>query len=94
MAYLKSINDKLHVVSENADGSESFYPVIAAWESFSGWYWFSIEIAYEDGGSNIHFGLVQGQDEELGYFSQADLESMPNKIWRIKECDLPHAGRR
>jgi len=94
MAYLKRIGDKLHIISENADGGETKYPVLAGWESFSGWYWFSIEIAHNDGGINTHFGLVQGQDTELGYFSQADLESMPHKIWRIKSCDLPYAGRR
>ena len=95
MAYLKNIDNRLFIISENADGGITKYPVIAAWESFSGWYWFSIEIAHEDdAGNNVHFGLVQGQDAELGYFSQADLESMPNKIWRIKQCDLPYAGRR
>jgi len=95
MAYLKAINNKLNIVSENADGNETFYPVLAGWESFSGWYWFSIEIAYRDeSGANMHFGLVQGQDEELGYFSQAELEAMPNQIWRIKDHDLIYAGRR
>ena len=94
MAYLKKIDGKLHVVSENADGGETLYPVLAGWESFSGWYWFSLEIAEQDDSDKIHFGLVQGQDQELGYFSQKELESMPNKIWRIKQHDLPYAGRR
>tara|TARA_R110002167_G_scaffold65864_2_gene186366 strand:+ start:561 stop:851 length:291 start_codon:yes stop_codon:yes gene_type:complete len=78
--------------------------VIKGWESFSGWYWFATEkdgtqdslmadgtVAYED---IIWFGYVQGIHDEWGYFAESDFKSMPNKIWEIKEIDLPHAGRR
>ena len=64
--------------------------VLKGWESFSGWYWFATELN-DDG---IHFGLVQGFENELGYFSEMELESMRNKVWEIKKIDLPHAGRR
>jgi len=83
--------------------------VLKAWESFSGWYWFGVEIAEtrapgKDGGGSmlndrevpdmIWFGLVQGFDEEWGYFSQAEIERAQPMTWRIKRQDLPFAGRR
>jgi hypothetical protein len=83
--------------------------VIKAWESFSGWYWFGFEIAEvrepgQDGGGSmidgcevpdvIWFGLVQGFEEELGYFSEAELKAAAPRVWQIKPQDLPYAGRR
>lgn len=66
--------------------------VIEGYESFSGWYWFITEKdAYGEG---IHLAYVQGTSDEWGSVSQAELDSMPGRIWKIKKCDLPHAGRR
>ena len=64
--------------------------VLKGWESFSGWYWFATELN-NDG---YHFGLVQGFEEELGYFSEDELKSLSPKVWAIKKIDLPYAGRR
>lgn len=64
--------------------------VLKGWESFSGWYWFATELN-NDG---YHFGLVQGFEQELGYFSEDELNSLSPKIWEINNIDLPHAGRR
>ena len=59
--------------------------VSRGWESFSGWYWFATEEADKqdsiiDGkvykNDTIWFGLVQGLEEEWGYFSQAEIESL------------------
>lgn len=63
--------------------------VLKGWESMSGWYWFATELN-DDG---VHFGFVQGFEEELGYFSEKELASIKT-IWPIKDIDLPHAGRR
>jgi len=83
--------------------------VLKAWESFSGWYFFGFEIAEtrtpgEVGGGSmidghevpdvIWFGLVQGFEEELGYFSEAELKAAGAMVWEIKPQDLPYAGRR
>ena len=79
--------------------------VLAGWESFSGWYWFGVEkTATQDSvlgndqvvlDDQIWFGFVQGLEEEWGYFSQGELESLGKyKVWRIKAVDLPYAGRR
>ena len=83
--------------------------VLKAWESFSGWYWFGTEkseerkIGSEGGGSMIDgrevedviwFGLVQGFEEEWGYFSEAEIRSLGNRAWPIKKVDLPYSGRR
>jgi len=83
--------------------------VLKGWESFSGWYWFGVEVAEErkisegsgsvlqDGSvmdDRIWFGFIQGFEEEWGYFSEAELLSMRGRVWPIKPQDLPHAGRR
>ncbi len=63
--------------------------VIKAYESFSGWYWFATEESYKQDSviegkvypnDTIFFGLVQGQEEEWGYFSKAELESLKPKV--------------
>ena len=77
--------------------------VLKGFESFSGWYWFATEEAYKqdsviDGrvykDDTIWHGLVQGQEEEWGYFSQAEIECLKPRTWEIKKADLPYAGRR
>ena len=77
--------------------------VLRGWESFSGWYWFATEEAYKqdsivDGivckDDIIYFGFVEGQFDEWGYFSKAELERLKPKIWEIKKQDLPYSGRR
>jgi hypothetical protein len=42
----------------------------------------------------IYFYFIQGFDEEWGYFSQAEIESLKPKTWEIKKCDLPYSERR
>ena len=77
--------------------------VLRGWESFSGWYWFGVEKAdkqdsvidgkiYQD--DIIWYGLVQGFEEEWGYFSQAEIESLKPKTWEIPKKNLPYSGRR
>ena len=77
--------------------------VIKAYESFSGWFWFTTEEAYKQDSlingkvhenDTIFFGFVQGQFDEWGYFSKAELESLKPKIWEIKKQDLVYSGRR
>jgi hypothetical protein len=77
--------------------------VLRAWESFNGWYWFGVEKVREqlsDFGEgrgipdSIWYGLVQGFEDEWGYFSQAEIESLKPKTWEISKKDLPYSGRR
>lgn len=77
--------------------------VLRGWESFSGWYWFATEKAYKqdsliDGkvykDDTIYFGLVQGLEEEWGYFSKAEIESLKPKTWEIPKKNLSYSGRR
>ena len=82
------------------------HKVIAGWESFSGWYWFAFEVDHVqdsdlgDGkeflGDKIYFGLVQGFEEELGYFAQSELEQMikAGHVWPIPKGNLSFSGRR
>ena len=100
MSELRTINGELYAGE---------HKVLRGWESFSGWYWFGVEVAEErrvaDGAGSvmpdgsvvddvIFFGYVQGFENEWGYFSEAELNSLPGQVWPIKECDLPYAGRR
>ena len=77
--------------------------VLRGWESYSGWYWFAVEKVqtqdsvidgkvYKD--DQIWFGLVQGMEEEWGDFSQAEIESLAPKTWKIPKKNLPWSGRR
>ena len=101
MAELKSDGKSLFI-----DGKK----VLKGWESFSGWYWFATEKSEErkagdpnGGGSMINgkevddviwFGLVQGFEQEWGYFSEAEIKSLGPKAWPIPACNLPFSGRR
>ena len=91
-----------------AKGSDLFidgHKVIKGYESYSGWYWFAFELDHvqdSDMGNGqvilqdkIYFGLVQGQEEELGYFSEGEILALGKyKVWEIKKKDLPFSGRR
>ena len=74
--------------------------VIKGWETFNGWYWFAVEkvrdqISIIDGKEvpdTIWYGLVQGFEDEWGYFSEAEIKMAGG--WEINKKDLPFAGRR
>ena len=84
--------------------------VLKGWESFSGMYWFALEKIQEqdsymgelpDGtddiakGDTIWNGLVQGPyGNSFGDFSQAELERMRGKVWKIPQKNLSYSGRR
>lgn len=78
--------------------------VIKGYESFSGWHWFATEDTgtekrvLPDGrevpNDTIYFGFVQGNEEEWGYFSKAELKSLKGKVWEIPKRGLPYSGRR
>jgi hypothetical protein len=94
MAKLESKNGDLFI-----DGKK----VLRGWESYTGWYWFATEKDCEQdsviGGEvvekdTIWFGLVQGQNEEWGYFSQGELEQLSPKLWETPKRNLSWSGRR
>ena len=77
--------------------------VIRGWESFSGWYWFAISIDHkqtsviegkEYPNDIIYYGFVQGDFEEWGCFSLAELESSHPLVWEIPKENLHFSGRR
>jgi hypothetical protein len=94
MSKFESKNGKLFI-----DGKEVF----RGWESWNGWYWFATEKVCEqdsviDGeiveNDTIWYGLVQGQFEEWGDFSQTEIERLSPKVWKIPAKNLPWSGRR
>ena len=81
--------------------------VLKGWESFSGCYWFGIEVDHTQDSvisfdpevvvmdDKIWFGFVQGLEEEWGYFSQWEIEALGKmKVWEIPKANLPISGRR
>ena len=79
--------------------------VIKGFESFSGWYWFAFDLDHvqdSDMGNGvvipkdkIFYGLVQGFEEELGYFSEGEIMSLgKSQVWEIPKKNLPFSGRR
>lgn len=95
MALFESKEGKLYV-----DGKK----VLKGWESWNGWYWFALEdhgeAEYVLEGRTVkgreYFGIVQGFEEEYGYFTTAEMDPLikQGKVWEIKRGDLPYAGRR
>lgn len=94
MSKFESKNGSLYI-----DGKK----VLRGWESYSGWYWFATEKDCEQDsilngkvieGDIIWFGLVQGQYEEWGYFSEGELKGLSPKVWEIPQRNLPWSGRR
>lgn len=90
----KTKNDDLYIDNKK---------VLRGWESWNGLYWFATEEAYKqdsviDGKTykddTIYYGFVQGQFDEWGYFSQAEVESLKPRVWEIPKKDLPCSGRR
>ena len=61
------------------DGKVNGKPIIRAWESFTGWYWFAVE---KDEGST-YFGFVAGVWPEWGYFSAAELKENEPFVWEL-----------
>ena len=89
---------------ENRDGKLFINDkkVLHGWESYTGWYWFAVE-KVQGQVSNINgrpvkdtiwYGFVQGIVEEWGDFSQAELESLSPKVWKIPSKNLAWSGRR
>jgi len=85
MSRLVSKDGKLYV-----DMSTGLKPVLRGWESWSGWYWF----ATEETEPGLFFGLVQGFEEEIGYFSLRELMENAPKVWEIPQDNLVWSGRR
>jgi Protein of unknown function (DUF2958) len=59
-----------------------------AWVKFftpdASWTWYATEFDGED----TFFGLVQGQDEELGYFSLSELQTLQGQFGLKVERDI------
>lgn len=70
------------------------YVVTRGWESYSGWYWFEVEDEANKINEDRVFGFIQGFEEEWGYFSRAELNSLPNRVWEIPQENLSISGRR
>lgn len=72
-----------------SDGKVNGKPIIKAWESFSGWYWFAVE-EVEPG---YFFGFVIGTCPEWGYFSEKEIMSLAPLTWEIRRCDIPFISK-
>jgi rubrerythrin len=59
------------------------------WESFTGWYWYGIE----NQGDGTWYGYVQGFENEWGYFSEDELNSMKGQVWEVPKSNWEFTGR-
>lgn len=82
-----------------ANGKINGRPIIRAWESFTGWYWFATEKVrdqisdFGDGKGvpdTIWYGFVIGEYPEWGYFSEAEIRSLAPLVWEIRQRDIPY----
>jgi len=85
-----------------ADGKINGRPIIKAWESFNGWYWFATEKVREqvsdlgDGKGvpdTIWYGFVIGTCPEWGCFSEAEIMSLTPFVWEIRKRDVPFINK-
>lgn len=92
-AELVTVDGKLYVKSHlDCHKDDPLKEVLRGYESFSGMYWFVTENLPADEA----FGFVQGTwDSEWGYICWRSIrQQLGNRVWPIKKCDLPHAGKR
>ena len=73
----KALREKLPALYTNEDVVDP-KAVVKFFTPFSSWTWYATEFD----GDDTFFGLVDGLDKELGYFSLSELESLGPKIER------------
>lgn len=66
------------------NGKVNGKPIIRAWESFSGWYWFAVEHVEDD----VYFGFVVGIYPEWGYFSIIELAENKPMVWELPKSAI------
>ena len=73
----KEIREQLPFLYTNEDVDDPI-AIVKFFTPFSNWTWYATEFD----GKDTFFGLVDGFDRELGYFSLSELESLGSKIER------------
>jgi hypothetical protein len=85
-----------------ANGKVDGRPILRAWESFTGWYWFATEKVrdqisdFGDGKGvpdTIWYGFVIGTFPEWGYFSEAEIRSLAPLVWEIEKRNIPYISK-
>ena len=61
--------------SQDSKSADQVQIVVKWFHPTSGWAWYATEGEQQEDGGWLFFGLVRGFENELGYFSLADLES-------------------
>jgi hypothetical protein len=73
----KEIREQLPFLYTNEDVEDPI-AIVKFFTPFSNWTWYATEFD----GKDTFFGLVDGFDRELGYFSLSELESLGGKVER------------
>jgi hypothetical protein len=90
MLLTKSLRRKLPALySQDSKPATSVPVVVKFFTPDSSWTWYATEFDGED----TFFGLVDGHEKELGYFSLKELESARGPMGLAIERDLHFAGR-
>lgn len=69
----KSVAAKLPPLYSQEEKGEQALAVVKFFDPWGSWSWFASEFDPEEG---VFFGLVDGHEKELGYFSLEELESV------------------
>ena len=73
----KKLKEKLPALYANENEADP-KAIVKFFTPFSNWTWYATEFD----GKDTFFGLVDGFDKELGYFSLSELESLGAKVER------------
>jgi hypothetical protein len=86
----KELEKKLPKLYSTDDGTNEKKIVIHYFSPYSNWDWYVFEGERQENGDVLFFGMVQGFEKELGYFTLNELESATKMNGRLKlvERDL------
>jgi hypothetical protein len=64
-----------------------FYKIEEMFESYSGWYWFTINKNPYPDDPDIRYGYVIGFEKEWGTFSMSEINSLDGKVWPVPKSN-------
>jgi hypothetical protein len=64
-----------------------FYKIHEMFESYTGWYWFTINKNPYPDDPDIRYGYVIGFEKEWGTFSLSEINSLGNKAWPVPKSN-------
>lgn len=76
----KEIRDKLPKIREQEEKGEDAIVHVKFFTPWSHWTWYGTEGQPEENGDFLFFGLVDGMEKEIGYWTLNELESVKGPL--------------